>query len=75
MYRLNIKKYREKKKWSQRKLSTMSGVSQSAISAIETLQKKPTVYTIDKICIALEICPYLLIKFDCCHICKWRCSK
>ncbi|GCD12487.1 helix-turn-helix domain-containing protein [Clostridium tagluense] len=75
MYKMKIREYREKKKWSQRRLSIASGVSQTAISAIEGIRKSPTVCTVEKIGIALGICPHHLIEFDCKHICRRRCSK
>lgn len=56
-----LKKYRNKKGWTQVKLSQNSGVSQSFIHAIETGKKNPTTKTVKKLAAALEILPSELL--------------
>jgi len=75
MYKIKIKKYRAKNHMSQAELSSKSGISQSEISEIETLGRSPSVDTIVKIAIALEVCPHDLLKFNYPHKCNWGCCK
>jgi transcriptional regulator with XRE-family HTH domain len=59
-----LKIYREKKGWSQTKLSKVSGVPQSTISEIENgIRKNPTFKTIQKLAKALgESMEVMLLK-------------
>ena len=75
VYTLLIKEHRIKKRWSQKKLSLKSGISQAEISYIESLEKSPTIRTMLKIGIALGVCPHDLVKFNYPHTCKWNCNK
>jgi transcriptional regulator with XRE-family HTH domain len=75
MHKLKIKEYREKKKWSQRRLSIVSGVSQTAISAIESLVKSPAIDTMEKLGKALGVCPHDLVKFNHSYPFKWGCNE
>ncbi|MGJ8729313.1 helix-turn-helix domain-containing protein [Listeria aquatica] len=50
-----IKQYREKKGFSQTKLSDISGVPQSTISTIEIKSKAPDIYILNKLANALGI--------------------
>lgn len=59
-----IKYYRNLKKLTQKQLSEMSGVSETAIRKYEGKQRKPKIETIIKIALALEIQPNLLLDTD-----------
>ena len=52
-----MKAIRESKGLSQLELSLSSGVSQTAISQMETGKKSPTLATFLKLCDALEVSP------------------
>lgn len=56
-----IKKYRKEKGWSQRKLSEISGVSHTQIANYETNTTIPTLETIKRIAIGLDINYVLLL--------------
>ena len=57
-----IKTIREGKGLSQLDLSLASGVSQTAISQIETGRKSPTLATFLRLCDALEISPETVLE-------------
>lgn len=57
-----IKAIREGKRLSQLDLSLISGVSQTAISQIETGKKSPTLATFLRLCDALEISPETVLE-------------
>lgn len=60
-----IKKYREDKGISKYRLAKLSGISEGAISLIESgKRKEPTVDTLLKIARALDISAWELIKHD-----------
>lgn len=54
--------YREQRNISQFELSLQSGVSQNMITYIETGKRAPTLKTLIKLCIALEISPAKLFE-------------
>lgn len=56
----NIAKYRERIGYSQFKLAAESEVSQSYINSIESGLKYPSAKTLEKICSALHIKPFML---------------
>ena len=56
-----LKTIREGKGLSQLELSLMSGVSQTAISQMETGKKSPTLATILRLCDALDVSPQSVI--------------
>ena len=56
-----LKTIREGKGLSQLELSLISGVSQTAISQMETGKKSPTLATILRLCDALDVSPQSVI--------------
>jgi putative transcriptional regulator len=52
---MNIAKIRELKNLSQKELSYLANVDRSLIIKIEKGKANPTLYTLDKICTALQI--------------------
>lgn len=50
-----ITELRKRKKLSQEELSGLAGLSRSHLAQIETLERLPTLATIDKICNALDV--------------------
>lgn len=85
MFQLYIKKVRKKSGLTQKELAEKSGLTQSYISQLESSLRvtSPTLQTIETIAKALEICPCILISYDCdkCNIVKLKeidvdeCSK
>lgn len=65
--KLEIRKYRRYRRLSQKKLAELSGLSQSYVSQIESnkYHKMPTITTLLQIGSVLEVCPALLINYDC----------
>lgn len=65
--KLEIRKYRKYKMMTQRKLSELSGISQSYLSQLESNKyyKSPTLTTMVAISKALQVCPVLLFGIDC----------
>lgn len=62
---VRMRKYREERQLSQLELSLISGVSQNMITYIETGKRTPSLRTIIKLCVALEISPASLFEpFD-----------
>lgn len=58
----NIKKYREKKGWTQQKLAEKSGLSYNAITKLEQgIAKQPTIQTVSKLADAFGISIDVLI--------------
>ena len=57
-----LRKFREERKMSQLELSLASDVSQNMITYIETGKRVPSLRTIIKLCIALEISPANLFE-------------
>lgn len=60
--RVDLHKIRKEKKLTQKELAKKAGVSQSTISAIENYSKSPSIATVNKIAIALNIDSMKLIK-------------
>ncbi|TDO90061.1 helix-turn-helix protein [Halanaerobium saccharolyticum] len=50
-----LKKYRNQRGLSQKRLSNHTGISQSFISSIESNKQSPTITTLERICRALGI--------------------
>jgi transcriptional regulator with XRE-family HTH domain len=50
-----LKKYRNERRLSQKKLSLHTGISQSFISSIESNKQSPTITTLERICDVLGI--------------------
>lgn len=73
---INLKKIRKEKGLSQKELAKLSGISQQYIADLEksTRIKSPTLDTIAQISIALNICVYSLINFNCIEHCK-KCNE
>ena len=72
---INLRKYRENKKISQKKMSADLGISQGYISKIENGEESPTMRMVYKFSDYLNICPRDLVKctIECkeknnCHI-------
>ncbi len=62
---VRMRKCREERQMSQLELSLISGVSQNMITYIETGKRTPSLRTIIKLCVALEISPASLFEpFD-----------
>lgn len=59
--KLNLKKCRQLKGISQKKLCSMLKISQGYLSEIESGKKSPTVRMLYKISNTLEICPHILL--------------
>ena len=57
-----LKSIREEKNISQLELSLISGVSQNMITYIETGKRTPTLKTLIKLCLALDISPVKLFE-------------
>lgn len=56
-----IQRYRESKKMSQELVSGLAGIGRTHLSAIERGERKPTMETYFKICMALHIRPSTLL--------------
>lgn len=55
---------RKEKNLTQKELAKKAGISQSTISDIENYSKSPTLDTINKIAIALNVHLYKLLKIE-----------
>ena len=53
----NLKKIREEKNSSQLELAHRAGISQNMVTYIETGKRSPTLQTLIKLCVALEVSP------------------
>ena len=53
----NLKKIREEKNISQLELAHRAGISQNMVTYIETGKRSPTLQTLIKLCVALEVSP------------------
>jgi len=58
----NVKKYRKIKGISQEKLAELSGLHRSYIAGIESISRNVSLKTIEKIAIALEVEPAMLME-------------
>jgi transcriptional regulator with XRE-family HTH domain len=58
----NLAVFRKAKRWSQKQLSTQSGVSQTYISELEADKKQPTIPVAQKLALALGISLAELLK-------------
>ncbi|KHD34204.1 hypothetical protein NL50_17830 [Clostridium acetobutylicum] len=76
MFTLKIKQYRKKRKITQKKLSRLSGITQSYLSDLESncRYKSPTLKTLQEIANALDVCPKELIECNC-KYCKCKNKK
>jgi len=79
-FTLKLKQYRKLKGLTQDELAAKSGLSQQYIAEIEKNErsKSPTLDTIAKLSLALEVCPYVLVDYDkdkYCKICVSSCTK
>ena len=65
--KLLIKKYRRYRRMTQRTLAEKSGITQSYLSQLESnkYHKMPTITTLLQIGNVLEVCPALLVSYDC----------
>ena len=76
MFQLYIKEVRKKRRLTQKELAKRCGLTQSYISQLESNLRitSPTLQTIETIAKALEICPYILISYDCdkCNVVKLK---
>jgi transcriptional regulator with XRE-family HTH domain len=57
-----LREERRKANVSQMELSFMAGLSQNQVNCIETGKRNPNLYTVLKICSALQITPEILFK-------------
>jgi len=57
-----IKEYREKRGLSQEVVSGFADIGRTHLSAIERGERKPTLETFYKICLALNIKPSVIMK-------------
>ena len=56
-----IQSYRESKKMSQELVSGLAGIGRTHLSAVERGERKPTLETFFKICIAMRVRPSVLM--------------
>lgn len=57
-----IQRYRESKRMSQELVSGLAGIGRTHLSAIERGERKPTIETYFKICVAMRVRPSVLMK-------------
>lgn len=70
---LDIRKYRQEKKLSLRRLAKLSGINYSYLSKIEQTKSDPSSYTIERIGHALKICPTILVVGCSLGLCNEEC--
>lgn len=51
----NVKKYRERKKWSQERLGEVSGLHRTYISGIERGARNPTIEVVERLARSLGV--------------------
>jgi transcriptional regulator with XRE-family HTH domain len=51
----NVRRLRQKKSWSQHDLANEAGVRQALVSSIESGQANPTLESLDKVALALDV--------------------
>lgn len=72
--KLNLKHYRQMRGMTQQELSNLSNISRPYISALENYRnyKSPTLETLMSLSRALQVCPILLLNYNCnnCDIIK-----
>ncbi len=59
-----IKELKDQRNWSWEKLAYSAGVSKSAICQIKNEQNLPSISTLLKICVALEMSPSEFFDFN-----------
>jgi transcriptional regulator with XRE-family HTH domain len=59
---LRVKYFREQKNWSQEDLAEESGLHRTYISGIERGRRNPTIQILNRIAVALDIEPSLLLE-------------
>ncbi len=60
---VRVRKFREKRGWSQENLAEYSGLHRTYISGIERGVRNPTLEVIEKLAIALDVTPAILLDF------------
>lgn len=55
MAKVNVKEYREKKNYTLRQLARISGVAKSTISKVENGRCSPSINTLERIAIGLNV--------------------
>lgn len=71
-YKLKIKEYRQLRNMTQLELAEKSACHQTRISQLEKnspCAKSPTLKTIFRIAVALDVCPHILIEYN------YECNK
>jgi transcriptional regulator with XRE-family HTH domain len=58
----NVRRFREKKRWTQEQLAEISGFSQQYISSLEKGHRNPTVITLYELALALGVSHIELIR-------------
>lgn len=58
----NVKAYRHKLGLSQEELAERAGVHRTYIGMLERSEKNVTIYNIERLALALEVEPYLLLQ-------------
>ena len=56
-----MQKHRESKKMSQEVVSGLAGIGRTHLSAIERGERKPTLDTFYKVCLAMEVRPSVVL--------------
>ena len=71
-FKINLKKHRKLKGLTQQQLARKANITQQYIADLEKdiRIKSPTLDTIASLSIALEICPYSLVEFNCIKYCN-----
>lgn len=73
MYTLKIKKYRQQRNLTQKKLAIKSGISQGYLSSLESNNQSPTVRILCRIADNLHVCPCDLMNHT--YRCKCKCKN
>ncbi|MEI7430883.1 MAG: helix-turn-helix transcriptional regulator [Betaproteobacteria bacterium] len=60
---VRVRKFREKKSWSQEDLAEHSGLHRTYISGVERGVRNPTLEVVAKLAIALDVTPSILLDF------------
>lgn len=71
-FKVHLKKHRKNRGLTQKELAKKSNLSQQYIADLEKSDrtKSPTLDTIANLSLALEVCPFSLIEFNCIQHCE-----
>lgn len=70
-----IKEFRKFRRLSQKQLAEKIGISQSFLSELENGKYDIGMELIKRIGSALDICPHILVRYDCSIDCAYYCIK